>query len=336
MDQNIEIENYPNPPPTSLLPKGSERFKNFINSFKEIPRDIHLRALMVIGITLSSFLSAPSKSATEIISQPEASSISKAEVKSSENLSINPDFESKIFANFTEEQKAIAEREIEKELVVYSQDTKRLQNTLRWEGTVKSVLDDDRLNLTESEKKLLEKLDLAIIDVESEGNPHADSAQDSDSEEVKKNSAKGLMQVKPTTAQEIADRYRIYQYDLYNGWENIFFGTVHLLEINKKFGLSLGVWNYHLGMGNMNEAIKTYLIQEAEIPIKEVEDLFSDPNYCEKLASYTKRYQLNPVAFLQSPAVTGKLKYLGAFDDQTDRYFYRVMAAIRLILRTKG
>lgn len=196
----------------------------------------------------------------------------------------------------------------------FAQDPERIKNTLRWKNLVEQVVADKRLNIALKDRQNWVNHMLKIIFIESEGLPEASSGI-----------AFGLTQLKASTADEIASQYQIQQYDIYkNAWDNVFLGTAHQLNLAKWYGPELAVWTHHLGMGNMNTALKTYLVSNLKLPISTADDLFNDSNI---LSQTIKKYNITPQVLLDSPAVTAKLKQIGAWGNTTWEYYPRYQAA---------
>lgn len=197
----------------------------------------------------------------------------------------------------------------------FKNDLERQDRTLQWKDMIGRIVADERLGIPEKEHQFWINRMLQIIFVESGGNPKASSGI-----------AFGLTQLKPDTANEIAKKYKIPKYDLKNGWDNIFLGLAHQLQMTQLYGKDLAPWVHHLGMGNMAQAIITYLISVEKLPISEVDAIFTDKTNL-LLPKYIERYQIDPIRLLGNPAVTAKLKGLNAFNDDTQHYYARLKAA---------
>lgn len=225
-----------------------------------------------------------------------------------QSLSLSEEnFTQRIFTGLNSEQKQKFQEEISRQFKIYQNDKIRIKNTLRWEPTLDLIVKDKRLNIPLSERDYWKKRMLEIIFVESEGNPKASSGI-----------AFGLTQLKTATAKEAAQRSGVLSFDIYNGWDNSFLGLTHQLNLAKRYGV-LSLWTHHLGSGNMDLAVKTYLIKVKKMPVKDFDE--------NKLIDYINQYKITPFMLLKEPAVTAALKNAGAFGDQTEKYFAWLVAA---------
>lgn len=196
-------------------------------------------------------------------------------------------------------------------------DLERQERTLQWKKMIEEIVTDPRLDIPLEDRNFWTNRMLQIIFVESGGNPKASSGI-----------AFGLTQLRLDTADEIAKKYKIPKYDLRNGWDNIFLGLTHQLQMTQLYGKDLAPWVHHLGMGNMTQAIITYLISVEKLPISEINMIFFDETNS-LLPKYIQKYQIDPEKLLKSPAVTARLKQIGAFEDDTQFYDVRLKAAGR-------
>lgn len=113
----------------------------------------------------------------------------------------------------------------------------------------------------------------SVINVESRYNPNS----------VSKAGAIGLMQLLPTTANDIATKLNMSDYDLYDIDTNIHFGCYYLRYLfdiysNQKMTLVA----YNAGLGTLN----TWLIRDPDlenIPYKETKDYLKKINFNEKI-----------------------------------------------------
>lgn len=210
--------------------------------------------------------------------------------------------------------------EVNQELANYQRDYLRIMLTSHWKGLVENVVQDPRLKIAKNEQGFWTRTILGIIFVESGGNPFATSSLPLDP-------ARGLVQVRSATADELAGQYKIPQYNLYNSWDNVFLGLTHQLKLADRYGNELSIWAHHLGSGNMDAALRAYLVSELNLPISRVADIFSSPNGNQILTDLIKNYDIRVGKLLASPAVTATLKSKQAFGNSTERYFYRVLAA---------
>lgn len=296
----------------ALMPNkysGHQRFFRFFHDLEELSKHKLLEGAFVLGITVGvaslSFLSEPVKQITSV-----SAIAASAEVTPKEEH----------FPAVSVEAQAI-DIAITKELKRFKNDEVRINRTLGWENMVKQIVADPRLNIPPKDRQFWKDRMLEIIFVESGGNPNADSGM-----------AKGLTQLRPATAKELVEIYGIpksgpYAYNLKNGFDNIFLGLAHQLNLSKRYGRELGLWAHHLGSGNMDQALRTYLISVLKLDVSQIDHIFASLNSNQLLLKYIEEYQITPKKLLDSPAVTGKLKEIGAFGDDTQHYWPRLKAA---------
>lgn len=222
--------------------------------------------------------------------------------------------------DYTNRDSLILQYEVNQELASYQRDYLRIMLTSHWKGLVENVVQDPRLKIAKNEQGFWVRTILGIIFVESGGNPFATSSLPLDP-------ARGLVQVRSATADELAGQYKIPQYDLYKSWDNVFLGLIHQLKLADRYGNELSIWAHHLGSGNMDAALRAYLNHELKLPVTSVDAIFSSLNGNQILLKLIKTYDIRVEKMLTSPAVTSTLKSRGAFENSTERYFYRVLAA---------
>lgn len=273
-------------------------FQRLLQPFKLTPQEKRL--------ALISFASAFAITTYSVISQTQSPD-SSLRIEIIEDY---PDEDSTV--DYTNRDSLILQYEVRQELNKFQNDYPRIMFTLHWRGLVEKVVQDPRLKIPKSEQPSWVRNLLGIIFVESGGNPFATS-------NLKIDPAKGLTQVRGQTADEIAHQYQIRKYDLYNSWDNVFLGLAHQLNLSYRYGKELGIWAHHLGSGNMDAALRVYLISQLKLPIDEVDNQI--------LVKFIKTYDIRVEKLLSSPAVTATLKSRQAFTDSTERYFYRVLAA---------
>lgn len=322
MDQIAEYPSLPSkealPSPLAEIRRGSQRIWD---GFWQSPVQQRIaRHLIVLGlVSAAAFIQAEGRApkiapfqaaaSVETTAPFEAQTVVQAKPEK-----VNPAQKSEeklaesIFAGLTVQERQKTEEAIGKQLKLYQNDKLRIKNTLQWAEMMEMIVNDKRLNIQGSEKTFWKQRMLEIIFVESEGNPKASSGL-----------AYGLTQLKPSTAKEAAQRLGIAKYDLYNGWDNAFLGLAHQRNLAERYGPDLGAWTHHLGSGNMDLALKTYLIQVKKLPVKDVDLTMA--------SELIKKYQITPFVLLKEPAVTAALKYAGAFGDQTQEYFKRIIAS---------
>ena len=148
------------------------------------------------------------------------------------------------------EQKAKKEKEIEKlyEIINAVQVEKSLdQNFSDWATGRKRIVQEikrkygGRIKLVAKSHNVDQKIIIAIIAVESSGNPRA----------VSRANARGLMQLKPLTAKIMGIK------DAFHPYENIWAGTRYLKRLEKRFGnLDIALAAYNLGPTKVSEFLK--------------------------------------------------------------------------------
>lgn len=193
-----------------------------------------------------------------------------------------------------------------------------IKNTLQWKNTVTAAAENLNLGV---DSPLSETL-LAMIFVESQGNPKAKSPL----------GAIGLCQIKPSSAREAAATLNppisVSDNDLFQPDKNILLGLAYLQKQFRSFPeLSLAVWAYHLGHGNMVRAIVEYLVSDLG---QERSEVLSKLNQ-EGSESLVRGNNLNFIKLITSKNVVGKLEKIEAFGDNTGAYVPRVAAAYQLL-----
>lgn len=233
------------------------------------------------------------------------------------------DAQEKVDAQVTHYKKA------EKDLV------ERINRTLKYREMIITI----SKKLGFKENSAVPELLLGLIFVESGGNPDAISgkANRKRNDEIKaedKGSARGLCQVRPDTAKEVARRLGL-QFDdnsLFNPETNITLALEHLDHLYKRLFPNLGVafWAYHLGEGNMALAIETYLTGEVKVSKAIVDAILLNK---EKAGTFdlVKNYELDFLKLINSKKVRERLRREKAFNDDTEFYVPRIGAAVRLL-----
>ena len=111
---------------------------------------------------------------------------------------------------------------------------------------------------------------------------------------ISKKNAKGLMQISDKTAEFIAEKLGVEQYDLFDGNQNVRFGCFYLRYLLNKFKDSdTAICAYNAGEGNVSNWLKNPLYSEDGRTLKSVP--FSETQeYREKIkktfAKYKKLY----------------------------------------------
>jgi hypothetical protein len=316
----------PNPVERSFIQdfKGSERFDRFKNiwdnasnrlssfnlsSIKEaIPSPATLAFVSLMAGAVITREQIMNSAIVQSPPQPIEIQAPKIEQPKS-NYLISSQLDKVIFANFTTEDIQTAKNAISQNIDKYKDET-RVDNTMQWQSTVNQIVEDPRFKLNQEDKQYWKATLLQLVFVESEGNRVASSGI-----------AFGLGQLKEDTAKEVADQYGV-SYDLENGWENLFLTLGHQLNMAERYGKIMAPWIHHLGSGNADDALKTYFTSVLKMPVSEVETAFKDNRKVRQLIESNK---VNPYTLLSEPAVTGKLKQIGADKDDTFQYYTRAL-----------
>ena len=157
-------------------------------------------------------------------------------------------------------------------------------------------------------KTQIPQLVTAVIFVESKGNRLEES------DDI---GAKGLMQLKDGTADEVAKELGLVSFDIFDQKTNVTLGMKYLEKLYRIFPeVGLALWAYHLGMGNMLDAIKNK-VGDQEI------------NF-ENVAQVILENKLNFENVVSSPFVSQMIK-LGVFGDDTGYYVPRILAVNNLL-----
>lgn len=261
----------------------------------------------------------------------------KAEVKPTEPIPLKKEL---FFINTLDKEKIRDAREkIDGQVAHYKKEEKdlggRISKTLKYKEMVMAV----SKKLGFKKDSAVPELLLGLIFVESGGNPEAiagnpgrkpgEKISDGDAER-----AKGLCQVKPDTAEEIAERLgiRTGSYSLFDPETNITFALEYLDRLYNKLFPDLGAvfWAYHLGEGNMASVIETYLTEELRVPKTTVDAVLSNKE-SPGTFKLVKDYNLGFLELINSKKVRERLRREKAFNDDTEFYVPRVGAAMRFL-----
>ncbi|GEM_PF-2559104 len=151
-----------------------------------------------------------------------------------------------------------------------------------------------------------------LIFVESNGKP--ESVSDAIG-------AKGLCQLKDDTAAEQAAKIGMTSYDIFDPKTNITLAMKYLEEMYRYFPeTGLTIWSYHLGMGNMVDAVANYL-GRSDVTIDNA--FAGEPPL---IAQLITNGRINFENLVESLYVQSQIKN-GKFGDDTQHYFPRVLAA---------
>ena len=116
----------------------------------------------------------------------------------------------------------------------------------------------------------------STINVESGFNPNT----------VSKAQAIGLMQILPTTAEDIASRLEIAEYDLYSPETNIQFGCYYLRYLIDMYSgdIDTAIVAYNAGLGTVNEWRNQNILPD-NIPFKETRDYIKKIKFNQRMYS---------------------------------------------------
>ncbi len=114
---------------------------------------------------------------------------------------------------------------------------------------------------------------IALVSVESRGNPRAIGRYRSG----KESGALGLMQIKESTAQWVAQKFghkKLSEGGVIRAEQNILYGTLYLMDLVAKYqSLSKGIMAYNIGPGAMNKALK---YNKAKLPKRYLNRMLSN------------------------------------------------------------
>lgn len=261
----------------------------------------------------------------------------KAEVRPAEPIPLKKEL---FFISTLDKEKIRDAREkIDGQVAHYKKEEKdlegRITKTLKYKEMVMAV--SKKLGFKKDSP--VPELLLGLIFVESGGNPEAiagkpgrkpgEKISDGDAER-----AKGLCQVKPNTAKEVAERLGMQtgSYSLFDPETSITFALEYLDHLYNKLFPDLGIafWAYHLGEGNMALIIETYLTEEIRVPKTTVDAVLSNK---ERPGTFklVKDYNLGFLELIDSKKVRERLRREKAFGDDTEFYVPRIGAAMRLL-----
>lgn len=230
--------------------------------------------------------------------------ISKQEVTVSEMVD-------ELFPKYTNEEKEVMNRKIETAVSYfrnqrYPNDSELkdvIKKSLQWKDLIKEEIKEMKLS-EEFLKSGIPDLIPSLIFVESEGEPSAYN-------EI--SGATGLAQVMPKTAEELAQKLGMKNYDLRDARTSIRFALKYLsdwYEYVPEVGLSL--WNYHLGPGNLLDIVRAKV---------------GDWNVgFDTLANVISVNHLNLANLVESPFTKEQIAN-GILGDMTEEYATRIIAA---------
>ncbi|MEK7617412.1 MAG: transglycosylase SLT domain-containing protein [Patescibacteria group bacterium] len=191
------------------------------------------------------------------------------------------------------------------QVLILSKEELSNKRVLAWKGIVENVVDDPRLNIPQQDKTFWVNRILATSKLESNG--IADAVADTNYSQFVDEDQTGLgpTQITPKTARAIASKYQISEYNLLKTWDNFFLGTAYQIELAQMFGKDLAGWAYHIGMGRMDIAKKTFGPTDHELTAKDL---------------------------LENGVVMRKLSEIGAFDEDKKAIYPIRLAAAEIVL----
>ena len=97
----------------------------------------------------------------------------------------------------------------------------------------------------------------------------------------------GLMQLLPSTANDIANRLNILEYDIFDPNTNIMFGCYYLRYLLDLYNQNIdyAIMAYNAGLGTVNDWLKNNILDD-NIPYKETKD------YIKKIKFNMKIYNI--------------------------------------------
>lgn len=277
----------------------------------------------------------PPVSTTDVILENNSISVSER----SETLPVKPvPLKKELFFVDKQDEKIIldAQQKIDAQIAHYKRREKdlagRINRTLKYRDTVTAIAKKLGFKPDSPVPELL----LDLIFVESGGNPEAIAGKPNRKrgekiEVADMKRARGLCQVRPDTAKEVAERLSLQTDDnfLFDPETNITLALEYLDHLYSKLfpDLGLAFWAYHLGEGNMTLAIKAYLTEEVKVSKELVDSVLSNK---EKAGTFdlVKNYELTFLKLVNSKKVRERLDREKAFNDDTEFYVPRIGAAM--------
>lgn len=215
------------------------------------------------------------------------------------------------------------------------------RNIQRVRGIInEGIIEKAALRLNIDPSSSVARIMPGIIFTESKGNQFAKAfkpeanAADTDYSD---NLARGLCQLLPTTAWEVARNIGLQPpVDLYDKSVNITLGLKYLSDLYSLYPEpSLAVWAYHFGPKNMYTAISKYLAH-AFPNNKEIEKVLQETGRVTELVK-NQSYAINLVNVLSCPPVREYFEFnkptkdRRIYLDESDKYSSRVGAGLFLI-----
>lgn len=169
-----------------------------------------------------------------VLSSTQASSIS---IEAKPNKISTNTTEDKLFGNFSPQERETIEKEIVEQIRRYKDagDNLRIERVLDWEKTtLQPILD---LDVPPKDHQFWRELLSAIVYIESEGKFWVKSEA----------GAVGLAQPTEDTAKETAIKYRISNYNLGIGWDNLRVSRFLLQDLMERYNADISLLAYYGG-----------------------------------------------------------------------------------------
>ena len=204
--------------------------------------------------------------------------------------------EERIFKNFSPEEKSAFEKEVVNQVNIYQKSGPlRAERVLDWEETTtRIILEND---VPTKDRQFWKEFTSAIVYVESEGKHLAESEA----------GALGLTQLTPATAEIVAKRHLIHNFDLKNGWTALRLGRFYLADLMEKFGVDISVLAYYAGENFAHEKVIN-ILKTSGVDARNLTN--------QQFRSYIDQNKIN-------------ISNLGSLDGK--EYLTKVVAALRII-----
>lgn len=206
-----------------------------------------------------------------------------------------------IFKNFSPEERSAFEKEIINQIDAYKKSgSLRAERVLDWEETTtRIILNQD---VPEKDRQFWKKFTSAVVYVESEGKHSVTSAS----------GAIGLTQLTPQTAEIVAKKHSIHNFDLRNGWTALRLSRFYLADLIEKFGVDISVLAYYAGEN---------FAQQKVINILKNRGIDARNSTNEQFRSSIDQYKIN-------------ISNLGSLDGK--EYLTKIIAALRILQEARS
>lgn len=233
-------------------------------------------------------------------------------------------------------RKEVEEQELHirrRDMLFLGSNTRR---TLEWKNAVLQTVQTYGFNAPLPAGFSVEDALLGLIFVESKGEENPGRKP---TVEPNDNSARGLCQIKQSTAREIAEKFSMSfdRNSLLDPRRNIFYALKHLEQlVNTYSDPTLALWGYHFGDGNLVNVIEVYsksLVKTDEEKNK-IDTILSTNSKEPGTAKLVKEYGINFMKVMNSPAVIAYLRnhnLYGEKGDFTELYVPRIAAASKIL-----